>query len=154
MRWPISELATCLIEDCAGRHSGTDLLTLSSSHFGRRAVIRRTAHSIASAGAGERQAGTENRILSWNLAAGSAFLSTILPQSSKTNGESVELSWQQGPLSTGAIGRFLRPNRCPRDFCTSSGCAGGCACALAQPRLAEVVHERASCSRPATTASG
>ncbi len=37
MGWPISELATCLIEDRAGRHSGTDLLTLSSSHFGRRA---------------------------------------------------------------------------------------------------------------------
>ena len=28
--------------------------------------------------------------------------------------ESMGLSWQQGPLSTGAIGRFLVPNRCPR----------------------------------------
>src|SRR5262249_19492200 len=114
VRWPISELATCLIEDRAGRHSGTDLLTLSSSHFGRRTVIRHTAHSIASVGAGERQAGTESRILSWNLAAGSAFLSTILPRSSKPMGESVGLSWQQGPLSTGAIGRFLVPEPLPK----------------------------------------
>ena len=44
------------------------------------------------------------------------------------------LSWRQGPLSTGAIGRFLVPEPLPKRYCTSSRCVGGCACASAEPR--------------------
>src|SRR4029077_2138521 len=36
------------------------------------------------------------------------------PQSSNLRGESMGLSWQQGPLSPGAIGRFLVPESLPK----------------------------------------
>ena len=59
------------------------------------------------------------------------------------------LSWQQGPLSPGAIGRFLVAEPLPKDCYTPSLCAGACACASAAPGL-----PRASmsfcCSNPAT----
>jgi hypothetical protein len=35
--------------------------------------------------------------------------------------ESMGLSWQQGPLSTGAIGRFLVPEPLPKSAAAASG---------------------------------
>src|SRR5262249_60050501 len=58
-------------------------------------------------------------ILTGNLAAGSAFQrrecpkGRLAPRSSNRWGSGVGLSWQQGPLSTGAIGRFLVPEPLP-----------------------------------------
>ena len=54
--------------------------------------------------------------LSRNLAAGSAFamLVEVWQARSKPMVESMGPSWQQGPLSTGAIGRFLVPEPLPK----------------------------------------
>src|SRR5262249_50538076 len=52
-----------------------------------------------------------------NLAAGFAFAMPVGPLAGsiiKPMGESMGLSWQQGPLSTGAIGRFLVPEPLPK----------------------------------------
>src|SRR5262245_65568513 len=43
--------------------------------------------------------------------------------------ESMVLSWQQVRSQREQSAGSLCPNRCPRDCCTSSGCAGACACA-------------------------
>lgn len=45
------------------------------------------------------------------------------------------LSWQQGPLSTGAIGRFLVPEPLPKDCCMLSPCVAGCECMAGYGRL-------------------
>src|SRR5215471_5322242 len=58
-------------------------------------------------------------ILTGNLAAGSAFRRReylkrrLGPRSSNRGGSGMGLSWQRGPLSTGAIGRFLVPEPLP-----------------------------------------
>src|SRR5262249_32920648 len=52
-----------------------------------------------------------------NLAAGFAFAMPVGPLAGsiiKPMGESMGLSWQQGPLSPGAIGRFLVPEPLPK----------------------------------------
>ncbi len=59
------------------------------------------------------------------------------------------LSWQQGPLSTGAIGRFLVPEPQPkRGCCTSNRCAAACACALADAG-SPIARTSSCCSNPA-----
>ena len=65
---------------------------------------------------GSVKTGPRVTILSRNLAAGSAFamLVEVWQARSKPMVESMGLSWQQGPLSTGAIGRFLVPEPLPK----------------------------------------
>jgi hypothetical protein len=65
-------------------------------------------------------AGPKIAILSWNLSAGSVFQGENICCTSTglhchSYGErAVGLSWQQGPLSTGSIGRFLVPEPLPK----------------------------------------
>src|SRR6185437_4389663 len=69
------------------------------------------------AGAASVGAGPRVTVLFRNLTAGSAFEMLVdvwRARSSNPLGESVGLSWQQGPLSTGAVGRFLEPEPLPK----------------------------------------
>src|SRR5271166_2086512 len=65
------------------------------------------------------EAGPKIAIVPWNLAAGCVFqrkeyLLHVPARSSYLWGRAVGLSWQQGPLSPGAIGRFLVPEPLPK----------------------------------------
>jgi hypothetical protein len=81
---------------------------------------------------GSVKTGPRVTILSRNLAAGSAFAMLVdVWQARSSNpwwrawdcpGNKVRSQREQSAGS-------LCPNRCPRDRCTSSGCAGACACA-------------------------
>ena len=55
------------------------------------------------------------------------------------------LAWQQGPLATGAIGRFLAPAPLPERCCSQSRCADGYRSRLAtlDKQLAALIDPRA-----------
>ena len=69
----------------------------------------RAAHSITFCQAGQRQNRAEGRRICVRDAGGCLAGSIIKPMV-----ESMVLSWQQGPLSTGAISRFLVPEPLPK----------------------------------------
>src|ERR1700756_4490097 len=84
------------------------------------ALIRHAAHSITLSARASAKAGPKVAIFSWNLAAASVFrgweylVDVYRPRSSNLWERAMGLSWQQGPLSTGAIGRFLVPEPLPK----------------------------------------